>query len=98
MGLIDRAQLHSATERGQHRLAKISDQLTEAGRENVLTELVTADDITGAWDTMDLSRQRSVITSLMTITVHPAGRGNRSLDPVTITISWLQDDAPASKA
>jgi site-specific DNA recombinase len=89
LGLIDRAQLIAATGRASHRLTQISDQLTQAGRENVLTELVTATSVTTTWDQMDLSRQRAVINTLMTITVHSPGKGTRrDFDPATITIHW----------
>lgn len=58
LGLIDRSQMLAATERANHRLGQIGDQLIEAGRENVLAELVTASSVATTWDQMDLSRQR----------------------------------------
>jgi hypothetical protein len=67
LGLIDRSQMLAATERANHRLGQIGDQLTEAARENVLTELVTATSVATAWDQMDLSRQRAVLKNLMTL-------------------------------
>ena len=48
---------------------------------------------------MDLSRQRAVIKNLMTITLHPLGRGfRRDFDPATVGIDWLHDDQARSGA
>jgi len=92
MGLISRAQLLAATARGSSRLEQIGDLLADAARENVLTDLVAAANVTAAWEAMDSSRQRAVIQTLMDITLRSPGRGARSdLDPETVTIHWRED-------
>jgi site-specific DNA recombinase len=97
LGLITRAQLLAATGRGTARLAQISDLITDAARENVLTDLAAAQDVTAAWDAMDSSRQRAVIQTLMTITLHSPGRGaRRDFDPATVGIAWLQAADPGT--
>ena len=89
LGLITRAQLLAATGRGTARLAQIGDLIADAARENVLTALAAAQDVTAAWDAMDSSRQRAVITTLMTITLHSPGRGaRRDFDAATVTVRW----------
>jgi DNA invertase Pin-like site-specific DNA recombinase len=95
LGLITRAQLLAATGRGSARLAEIADLLADAARENVLAGLAAADDVAAAWQAMDSSRQRAVITTLMDITLRSPGRGaRRGFDPATVTIGWTS--LPAS--
>ena len=99
LGLIDRAQMLAATERANHRLQQIGELLAEAARENVLAELVAAENVATVWDAMDLSRQRAVIKNLMTITLHTLGRGfRRDFDPAMVGIDWLHDDQAHSGA
>jgi len=91
-GVITRAQMLAATERGTIRLDQIADLITEAARENVLASLVAASNVASAWQEMDQSRQRAVIKNLMTITLHSPGRGaRRDFDPATVKITWLHD-------
>lgn len=77
LGLIDRAQLHAGTERGNERLAAIGNELAEAGRESVLAPLVLAQNVRAAWDGLQVSQRRAVIRVLMTVTLHSPGRGRR---------------------
>jgi site-specific DNA recombinase len=94
LGLIDRAQMLAATERGNLRLAEIGTELDNAGRENVLTPLVAAGNAASAWTGLDLSRKRAVIKTLMTITLHSPGKGaRRAFDPATVRVSWRRDEA-----
>ena len=45
-------------------------------------------------ETLDLTRQRAVIKTLMSITLHSPGRGaRRPFDPATVTIAWRQPEA-----
>jgi site-specific DNA recombinase len=90
-GLMSRAQLLAATERANTRLAEIGAQLEDAARENVLTPLVAAENAAAVWESLDQSRQRAVIRTLMTITVLSPGRGARqAFDPATVQVTWHQ--------
>ncbi|MDQ2877384.1 MAG: recombinase family protein [Actinomycetota bacterium] len=90
-GMISRAQLHSGTERANLRLAEIAAQQEEAARENVLAPLVAAGNAAEVWESLDLSRRRAVIRTLMTITVRSPGKGaRRAFDPATVHIGWHQ--------
>ena len=93
VGLITRAQLLAATERATGRLDAIGAELEEAATENVLAPLAAAENAAGLWDWLDLSRKRAVIKTLMTITLHSPGMGNRiGFDPATIQVTWRQPD------
>ena len=94
LGLITRAQLLAATGRGSARLAENGDLLADAARENVLAGPAATDDVAAAWQAMDSSRQRAVITTLIGITLHSPGRGaRRGFDPATVTIGWTSPAA-----
>jgi len=89
LGLITRPQLLAATERANIRLDEIGAELDHAARENVLAPLVAAQNAAELWQTLDISRQRAVIKTLMTITLHSPGRGARlPFNPATVTVSW----------
>ena len=77
LGLITRAQMLAATERANIRLGEIAAELEHAARENVLAPLVAAEDVAAVWEDMDLSLQRAVIKTLMTITLLSPGMGAR---------------------
>jgi site-specific DNA recombinase len=97
MGLITRAQLLAATARGSTRLEQISELLADAARENVLTDLVAAANVTAAWEAMDSSRQRAVIQTLIDITLQSPGRGTRrDFDPATVTVNWREETLGAA--
>ena len=91
LGRIDRAQMLAATSRANIRLGEIEAEVEGAARENVLTPLVAAENAAGAWEGLDLSRKRAVITTLMTITLCSPGRGaSRVFDPATLEVCWRQ--------
>ena len=88
-GRIDRAQMLAATRRVNIRLSEIEAEVESAARENVLTPLVAAENAASAWECPDLSRKRTVIRTLMTITLGSPGRGARRVfDPATVQVSW----------
>jgi DNA invertase Pin-like site-specific DNA recombinase len=93
LGLITRPQMLAATGRANARLAEIAADLQTAAQENVLTPLVAAENAAAVWAELDLSRQRAVIKTLMTITLLSPGKGARRLfDPATIEVIWRQQD------
>jgi hypothetical protein len=93
LGLITRAQMLAATERANLRLGEIEAQVEHAARENVLAPLVAAENAAAVWADMDLSLQRAVIKTLMTITLLSPGKGaRRAFDPATVRVTWRQQD------
>ena len=91
LGLITRPEMLAATGRANLRLDEIGAELETAARENVLAPLVAAENAAAVWETLDLSRQRAIIKTLMGITLRSPGRGaRRPFDPATITVTWKQ--------
>ena len=94
LGLITRPQMLAATERANVRLDEIGAELDHAARENVLAPLIAAENAASVWETLDISRKRAVIKTLMSITLHSPGRGaRRPFDPATVKVTWQRPDA-----
>ncbi len=87
-GVVTAAQLARGTDRARTRLAVIEQEMAAAGGVSVLGDLVTADDVQGAWDRLDLDRRRAVIDTLMTVTLLSPGQGARTFRPETVRIEW----------
>lgn len=91
-GALSLAQLRAATARINARMSELEQQLAAtAGRTTAaLHDVVTAEDVETAWDALSTDAQRQIIDALMTITLHPVGRGRTGLHPETIEIAWRQ--------
>jgi DNA invertase Pin-like site-specific DNA recombinase len=91
LGLITRAQMITATGKGNAQLAAIGAELAEAARENVLAPMIAAGNAAEVWASLDLARKRAIIKTLMTITVLSPGKGaRRAFDPATVKVTWHQ--------
>ena len=84
------AQARTANARARARLAAVEAELADAGRVDVLGDLVKADDVRALWDSSEFgrARQRAVVDTLLTIVLPPPGRGARRFDPATIETTW----------
>jgi site-specific DNA recombinase len=87
-GSISASQLRSGTDRIRERLSEVDAELADAGRVDVLGELVAADDVRAVWKGYTTDRKRAVIATLMQVTLHPPGRGTRTFRPETVGIEW----------
>ncbi|MGR7023409.1 recombinase family protein [Geodermatophilus sp. URMC 62] len=85
-GALTASQLRAATERLRERLAAAEAELADAGRVDVLGPLVHAENVRAAWDALSVARRRAVIDLLMTVRLHPPGRGTRTFRPETVVI------------
>jgi DNA invertase Pin-like site-specific DNA recombinase len=93
LGVVSRSQMIAATERGNARLAEIAAELAEAAGGGALAAFDGAEHRAAAvWDELDLSRRRAVIREAAEqVTLHPAGRGARTLDLDRIVqIGWSE--------
>jgi DNA invertase Pin-like site-specific DNA recombinase len=87
-GVLDRRQYQRQRERTEAKLADVEARMADAGRESVLGPLVRVGDVRAAWDALDLDRQRAVVQTLMSVTLHSPGRGARSFAPGTVDVAW----------
>lgn len=85
-GTFTEDQARAAATDLDRQLAAAEADLTDAGRADVLRELVEAIDVRAVWESYSRDRQRAVIDTMMTITLLPPGRGRRAFDPSTVRI------------
>lgn len=90
-GDLTASQLRTASERIRARLSSIESELADAGKVDVLGDLIGARDVSTVWDGFTLERKRAVIQTLMRVTLHPPGRGTRTFRPETVGIEWLSE-------
>lgn len=88
VGDIDRQALRAGTQRIKGRLDVVSAELTALASTPDIAPLLTSEDVAGEWAGLDVDRRRAIIDTLVTVTIHPAGRGARHFDPETIDIEW----------
>ncbi len=87
-GELTTSQLRSATTRLREKIDACEQRLAAGSRDDVLRPLVEAADVGAMWSTLDTDRKRSVIDTLMTLTILPTGRGARTFKPETVEIGW----------
>lgn len=88
---ISPAQLRVVTRRLRTKLETIEATLAEAGRVNVLAQLIGAEDVREAWDAIGADKQRAVVETLIYLVLHPVGKGARVFDQDTIWTRWKAD-------
>lgn len=88
-GTIRASQLTTITREIEARLGEISATLADAGREDALAGLVSADDVRGAWDALDISRRRAVVRVLFDrVVIEPVAKGTKRFDPASVRLVW----------
>jgi len=88
---IDRAQLRAGTQRLRKRLDVVTAELESIAQVPDATPLLTTEDVAATWRAMDLDKRRTIIRSVLTITLYPAGQGARSFRPQDeIELAWKE--------
>ncbi|MFD9368759.1 recombinase family protein [Streptomyces sp. NPDC060020] len=91
-GEMDLRSWSVASAGAKARIAAAETALSQAVSVNPVAGLVTAEDVDAAWNGLDLSRRRAVISYLMTVTLHPARRGRQPgggyWDASSVQIAW----------
>lgn len=87
-GALTAAQLRAITERLRGRLDDVEHQLADQGRVDVLGPLVDAPDMQEAWQSLTIGQRRAVVDMLLTVTIHPVGRGVRTFRADSITVEF----------
>ncbi|MEU8589423.1 recombinase family protein [Streptomyces sp. NPDC048664] len=75
-GAIDMAQFTEGSDAARAQLEGLTKGLARAGRRDPLVGLVGAPDVAKAWQALELDRRRSVVKTLMDVTILPMGRGH----------------------
>lgn len=92
-GTITARQMTAGTAKVRERLDEIDTALPALASTKSVRTIVTAVDVAAAWQAQPTEVQREIIGMLVAVIVHPAGRGARYFDPVTVTV---RPKSPAS--
>lgn len=92
-GELTASQLRTATERLRAKLAAAESALADSAKVDALGPLVLAGDVQAAWDALDTARRRAVVDMLVTVVIHPPGRGARTFRSETVIIEPKQRHA-----
>ncbi len=85
-GEIDRQQLATGTKRLRGDLQVVEAELAALLASSAVSPLLAAENMADAWFALDVADQRDIIDRLVTVTVHPPGRGARTFDPATVVV------------
>lgn len=85
--IMTRDQFRTANERITSRLAEIAAELADHGSTDLIGPLLSGGDVAAAWAELSTARKRTLIDTLVTVTIHQVGRG-RGFTPESVTIDW----------
>lgn len=87
-GLIDGSRFREATEKTTKRLNEATAQLMRLCATDPVARALGALDPVAAFDSATLGVRRTVLDTLLTVSLHRAPRGRKTFDPSTVTIAW----------
>jgi hypothetical protein len=89
LGLKTREQVIAATRTGRARVQAIDVELAGAVvAESPAERLARAEDVRAAWEALPLPERRTVVQTLMVVTVLRSGRSGRGFNPDSVQIEW----------
>lgn len=92
--LITRSQMLASTAKRRKKIEEVKAKLEQVSDNiNPATKLIGVPDIDAAWDALSLGEQREICRRMVTVTVHPVGRGRRVPIRERVTISKPKRDA-----
>ncbi|KQM17577.1 hypothetical protein ASF83_00105 [Plantibacter sp. Leaf171] len=77
-GTLSSDDARAAVRNLREQIATIDAKMTEAGRVDVLGDIIGQADVSATWEALSLDRKRAVLDVLMTVVVHSVGQGGRS--------------------
>lgn len=87
-GTLTASQLRAATGRLREQIDGVEEQIAAGSDTDILGPIIGAEDIEAKWNALDTDTRRTVIDTLMTITVMPTLRGSRAFHPESVVIEW----------
>jgi DNA invertase Pin-like site-specific DNA recombinase len=86
-GLLTPEAVRAQSTKLTERLRQIEDEIAAATADSPATRLAAAPDVGELWARLDLDVRRSVIDTLMTVTLEPVGKGTR-FTPESVRVEW----------
>jgi site-specific DNA recombinase len=86
-GLLSASAVRERSQGLTQKINAIEDRISSVLGESPVAALTSADDVSSAWEAMPLRDRKQVVDLLMTVTILPAGKGQR-FDPEQVQIEW----------
>lgn len=86
-GLLSASAVRERSQGLTKRINDLEDRISRVLGESPITALADAEDVQAAWDAMPLRDRKQVVALLMTVTILPAGKGQR-FNPDQVRIEW----------
>ncbi|MEV0271131.1 recombinase family protein [Hamadaea sp. NPDC050747] len=90
LGKVTKEQLHAASAVGNARIEQIASILNTAVVDSPIKNLIGAEDIEAAWESLTLAHQRLIVDTLVTVRIMPVGRRGRGFDPDSVEIRFKE--------
>jgi hypothetical protein len=86
-GLLSASVVRERSQDLTGKIGALEDRISQALGESPVLTLATAEDVGVAWEGLALRDRKQVVDLLMTVTILPAGKGQR-FDPSQVQIDW----------
>lgn len=86
-GLLSASAVRTQARKVRERLIEVEGQIAAAAGDNPALAVASADDVAAAWRSLELASRRSVVRTLVDVTILSAGRGAR-FAPEQVQIAW----------
>jgi DNA invertase Pin-like site-specific DNA recombinase len=86
-GLLSREKVTDRAGKLTRRIAEVEARIAAALGDSPAAGLIETEDVAAAWEAMDVRARKAAIDSLMTVTVLPAGKGQRFTEE-QVRIDW----------
>ncbi|NRI69922.1 recombinase family protein [Rhodococcus sp. MS16] len=87
-GDLELDQIKAITNGLREKIAACEVEIARAGRSDAVTALLASENVQLAWADLSTARKRTIVDSMMTITLHLVGPGVREFRPEHVTIEW----------
>jgi site-specific DNA recombinase len=86
-GLLASTVVRERSQELTRRINDLEDRISRALGESPITALADVEDVAAAWQSMPLRERKQIVALLMTVTIAPAGKGQR-FSPDQVGIEW----------
>jgi site-specific DNA recombinase len=86
-GLLSAAAVRDRSAALTRRISDLEERIGRALGTSPVVALADADDVRAAWQAMPLIDRKQVVDLLMTVTILPAGKGQR-FTPAQVQVEW----------
>ena len=87
-GELTASQLRAASKRLREQIETVEDRIGAWSSSDVLGPILSADDVQEKWDSLDVDTKRTVIDTLMEVTLMRTVRGSHRFYPESVVIRW----------